>query len=40
VPALVRGPATIVLADATLLVPPGWTARALDVGGWMVEASA
>ncbi|GLC26327.1 hydantoinase/oxoprolinase family protein [Roseisolibacter agri] len=38
VPALVRGPATIVLPDATALVPAGWTARALDVGGWMVEA--
>jgi N-methylhydantoinase A len=40
VPAAVRGPATIVLADATLLVPAGWTARALDLGGWMVEVAA
>ena len=40
VPAGVRGPATIVLADATLLVPHGWTARALDLGGWMVEMGA
>jgi N-methylhydantoinase A/oxoprolinase/acetone carboxylase beta subunit len=35
---VVRGPATIALADATVLVPPGWTARALAVGGWMLEA--
>jgi len=40
VPVSVRGPATIVLADATLLVPHGWTARALDLGGWMVEMGA
>jgi N-methylhydantoinase A len=39
VPARVNGPATIVLPDATVLVPAGWTARALDVGGWMVEAT-
>ncbi len=39
VPAVVRGPATIVLPDATALVPPGWTARALDVGGWLEEAA-
>ena len=39
VPATVIGPATIVLPDATLLVPEGWTARALDIGGWMVEAT-
>lgn len=37
--AVVHGPATIVLPDATLRVPPGWTARALEIGGWMVEAS-
>ncbi|MDF1506260.1 hypothetical protein, partial [Roseisolibacter sp. H3M3-2] len=39
VPATVVGPATIVLPDATALVPAGWTARALDVGGWLVEAA-
>jgi N-methylhydantoinase A len=39
VPARVDGPATIVLPDATALVPAGWTARALDIGGWMVEAA-
>ncbi|MGZ8376147.1 MAG: hydantoinase/oxoprolinase family protein [Gemmatirosa sp.] len=38
VPSRVEGPTTIVLPDATALVPAGWTARALDVGGWMVEA--
>jgi N-methylhydantoinase A len=37
-PARVHGPATIVLPDATVLVPAGWTARSLDVGGWMLEA--
>jgi N-methylhydantoinase A len=36
--ATVRGPATIALPDATLRVPGGWTARALPLGGWMVEA--
>jgi N-methylhydantoinase A len=35
--AVVRGPVTIVLPDATLRVADGWTARALDVGGWLVE---
>ncbi len=33
----VEGPATIGLPDATLLVRHGWTARALPVGGWLVE---
>jgi N-methylhydantoinase A len=32
--AQVDGPAIITLADATLLVAPGWTARALSIGGW------
>jgi len=36
---LVRGPAAIALADATAFVPPGWAARALAIGGWMVEAA-
>jgi N-methylhydantoinase A len=36
---VVRGPATIALADATVLVPGGWTARALAVGGWMLEGA-
>jgi N-methylhydantoinase A len=38
--ATVEGRATIVLADSTLLVPAGWTARTLDIGGWMVERTA
>jgi N-methylhydantoinase A len=38
-PERVEGPATIVLPDATVLVPPGWTARALAIGGWMLEAA-
>jgi N-methylhydantoinase A len=32
--ATVVGPATIALVDATLLVEPGWIARALPIGGW------
>lgn len=35
--ATVRGPATIALPDATLLVRDGWTARALPIGGWLLE---
>jgi N-methylhydantoinase A len=35
---VVRGPATIALADATVLVPAGWRARALATGGWMLDA--
>ena len=31
------GGAVITLPDATLYVAPGWTARALPVGGWLVE---
>jgi N-methylhydantoinase A len=27
----------ISLPDATLLVAPGWTARALPIGGWLLE---
>lgn len=33
----VPGPATVLLPDATLLVAGGWTARALPIGGWLVE---
>ena len=36
----VHGPATVQLPDATLLVRPGWTARALPIGGWLLEADA
>jgi N-methylhydantoinase A len=35
-----RGPATIALPGATLLVRPGWTARSLDLGGWLLERVA
>jgi N-methylhydantoinase A len=33
----VKGPASIALSDATLYVAPGWTARSLAIGGWMLE---
>ena len=36
----VRGPAVISLADATLRVAPGWVARALPIGGWLMERDA
>src|SRR5205085_1541000 len=36
--ATVDGPATVVLPDATLRVARGWRARALPIGGWLVEA--
>ena len=32
-----RGPMPIGLPDATLLVASGWAARALPIGGWMLE---
>lgn len=35
---VVRGPATISLRDATVLVGAGWSARALAIGGWLLEA--
>ncbi|MFY7948475.1 MAG: hydantoinase/oxoprolinase family protein, partial [Gemmatimonas sp.] len=34
-----HGEAIVRLPDATLRVAPGWTARALDIGGWMLETS-
>jgi N-methylhydantoinase A len=33
----IRGRAVIALPDATLLVAAGWTARALSIGGWLLE---
>ncbi len=36
--AVVRGPVTIALPDATLLVKAGWVARSLELGGWLLEA--
>ncbi len=38
--AVVHGRAVIALADATLLVAAGWTARALAIGGWLLERDA
>lgn len=38
-PAL-RGPRVLTLADATMVVAPGWTARPLDIGGWLMERDA
>jgi len=32
-----EGPSVVSLADATMVVAPGWTARTLAIGGWMVE---
>ncbi|MDQ2768419.1 MAG: hypothetical protein M3Y30_14855, partial [Gemmatimonadota bacterium] len=32
-----RGPDVIALSDATLFVADGWTARALPIGGWLME---
>ena len=34
------GPCSVVLPDATMLVAPGWRARALPMGGWMLERGA
>lgn len=36
---VVRGPAVVALPDATLLIAPGWTARALEMGGWLLEST-
>ncbi len=33
----VRGPAVVALPDATMLIAEGWTARALPLGGWLLE---
>jgi len=33
----VRGPGVVTLPDATMVVAPGWAARPLAIGGWMVE---
>ena len=35
--ATVRGSAVIALPDATLLVADGWSARALEMGGWLLD---
>jgi len=33
----IRGPAAVALPDATLFVADGWTARALPIGGYLME---
>ena len=38
--ATVNGPASLALPDATLYVAPGWSARTLPIGGWMLERGA
>jgi hypothetical protein len=35
-----RGPHVETLPDATMVVAPGWTARTLPIGGWMMERGA
>jgi len=35
--ATVTGRRVVALPDATMLVPEGWTATALPIGGWLVE---
>ena len=34
---VIEGPAVVRLPDATMRIAAGWTARALDIGGWMLE---
>jgi N-methylhydantoinase A/oxoprolinase/acetone carboxylase beta subunit len=34
---LVRGPRSIALSDATMLVRDGWSARPREIGGWLME---
>jgi len=38
--AVVDGRAVVALADATMLVADGWVARALPMGGWLLEQAA
>jgi N-methylhydantoinase A len=38
--AVVTGPATVALPDATMLVAAGWEARPLPIGGWLLEQRA
>lgn len=35
-----RGRRVVALPDATMLVPEGWTATALPIGGWFVERAS
>jgi len=34
---VLQGPAVVRLPDATMRIAPGWTARSLETGGWMLE---
>ena len=34
---VIQGPSSVALSDATMYVAPGWTARSLEIGGWMLE---
>ncbi|MHB0964421.1 MAG: hydantoinase/oxoprolinase family protein [Gemmatimonadaceae bacterium] len=38
--AVVPGEAVVTLPDATLYVAPGWAARALEIGGWLMERAS
>ncbi|MFA6166318.1 MAG: hydantoinase/oxoprolinase family protein [Gemmatimonadaceae bacterium] len=38
--AVVPGEAVVTLPDATLYVAPGWSARALEIGGWLMERAS
>lgn len=38
--AIVHGPTTIALPDATLFVASGWRAEAMDIGGWRLRPEA
>jgi N-methylhydantoinase A len=38
--ATVRGPRAVALPDATMFVADGWSARALPIGGWLMERDA
>jgi N-methylhydantoinase A/oxoprolinase/acetone carboxylase beta subunit len=38
--ATIRGRRVVALPDATMLVPEGWTASALPIGGWIIQRNA
>jgi N-methylhydantoinase A/oxoprolinase/acetone carboxylase beta subunit len=38
--ATVRGRRVVALPDATMLVPEGWVASALPIGGWIIQRNA
>ena len=37
---IIAGPASLALSDATMYIAPGWTARSLEIGGWMLERTS